>query len=55
MAANDQWEKLMAQYPPRSIRQRTCVYLTDKATGDNVEIVSENLEVKAERVKESND
>lgn len=31
---------------------RTCLYLTDKATGDDVEIVSENLEVKAEPVKE---
>jgi hypothetical protein len=46
------WEDFRKKYPLRTVRQRTCVYLTDKSTGDNVEIVSENLEVKAEPVKE---
>ena len=42
----------MKQILPRTVSQRTCLYLTDKGSGDNVEIVSENLEVKAEPVKE---
>ena len=46
------WEDLMKQILPRTVSQRTCLYLTDKGSGDNVEIVSENLEVKAEPVKE---
>lgn len=46
------WSDLLKKHPPRTVGQRTCVYLTDKSTGDNVEIVSENLEVKAEPVKE---
>ncbi len=41
------WEDFRKKYPLRTVRQRTCVYLTDKSTGDDVEIVSENLEVKA--------
>ena len=46
------WDKVSGKYPPRSIKARTCLYLQDKVTGDDVEIVSENLEVKAEPVKE---
>ncbi len=46
------WDKVTSNNPPRRVRARTCVYLQDKGTGDNVEIVSENIEVKAEPVKE---
>ena len=46
------WEDLVKKIPRSTVSQRTCVYLTDKSTGDNVEIVSEDLEVKAEPVKE---
>ncbi len=34
------------------IDQRTCIYLANKSTGDPVEIVVEDLDVKAEPVKE---
>ncbi len=36
----------------RGIPMLSCVYLRDRVTGETVEIVSENLEVRAEPVKE---
>jgi hypothetical protein len=46
-----------ASVPPmpgskRGIPMLSCVYLRDRVTGEAVEIVSEDLEVKAEPVKE---
>lgn len=52
MSAPEWWEKLQEKYPPRTLKSRTCLYLADKGTGKTVEIVSDDLEVKAEPVKE---
>jgi len=52
MSFQDVFRDFAAKHPPHSVKSRTCVYLQDKSTGDDVEIVSENLEVKAEPVKE---
>ncbi len=52
MSVPEWWEKLQEQYPPRTLKSRTCLYLEDKGTGNTVEIVSDDLEVKAEPVKE---
>ncbi len=52
MNAPQWWEDLQQKFPPRKLKPRTCLYLQDKGTGDNVEIVSDSLEVKAEPVKE---
>jgi len=46
------WEDIQKRFPPRQLKLRTCLYLQDKVTGDNVEIVSEDLVVKSEPVKE---
>lgn len=47
------WEDFRKKCPPRTVRQRTCVYLTDRSSGETVEIVSDDLAVKAEPVKEN--
>ena len=52
MSFQDAFREFAEKHPPHSVKARTCVYLQDKVTGDDVEIVSENLEVKAEPVKE---
>ncbi|MCP3994686.1 MAG: hypothetical protein GY772_28120 [bacterium] len=52
MSWSDNIGDLVRSLPKARVKPRTCIYLQDKATGDDVEIVSENLEVKAEPVKE---
>ena len=52
MTLEEMIRKFSEEHPPIRVKPRTCLYLQDKGTGDNVEIVSENLEVKAEPVKE---
>jgi len=52
MSFQDVFREFAEKHPPHRVKARTCLYLQDKVTGDNVEIVSENLEVKVEPVKE---
>jgi len=52
MSWSDNIGELVRSLPKVRVKPRTCLYLQDKVTGDDVEIVSENLEVKAEPVKE---
>ncbi len=57
MSALSKLKALRSSVPPvpgskRGIPMLSCVYLRDRVTGETVEIVSENLEVKAEPVKE---
>ena len=52
MSWSDNIGELVRSLPKVRVKPRTCLYLQDKATGDNVEIVSEDLVVKSEPVKE---
>jgi len=44
---NEAWEKFIADHKPVSRPRRRFIYLQDLVTEEEVEIVSENLEVKA--------
>jgi len=48
MSWSDTIGELVRSLPKVRVKPRTCIYLQDKVTGDDVEIVSENLQVKAE-------
>ena len=52
MTLEEMIRKFSEENPPIRVKPRTCLYLQDKVTGDDVEIVSEDLVVKSEPVKE---
>ena len=52
MSWSDNIGELVRSLPKVRVKPRTCLYLQDKVTGDDVEIVSEDLVVKSEPVKE---
>ena len=52
MSWSDTVEEFLRALPTFRVKPRTCIYLKDKETGEDVEIVSENLEVKSQPVEE---
>ncbi len=50
---SERWDAFKAKYPARRRRERSYLHLQDVARGDDVEVYSENLEVKAKPARES--